>query len=150
MIKVKNDSNDELKTWLNKWTRNIKKNIKATPKMPDVYQINTQNKKDTLERMNWSGILSLNLYLDTFLIQGVHLKLCFFPNSLQPIPCMKESNSSDLRFECTGTVFGRPFSVQPIAAQWWLGRGRKILTIFWKKTQYLINTMYLQCFCPIF
>ena len=85
MIKVKNDSNDELKTWLNKWTRNIKKNIKATPKMPDVYQINTQNKKDTLEWMNWSGILSLNLYLDTFLIQGVHLKLCFFPNSLQLI-----------------------------------------------------------------
>ena len=83
---------------------------------------------------------------------GCSFKIVFFSQftATHSLHEGEQSNSSDLRFECTGTVFGRPFSVQPIAAQWWLGRGRKILTIFWKKTQYLINTMYLQCFCPIF
>ena len=28
---------------------------------------------------------------------GCSLKIVFFPNSLQPIPCLKENNSSDLR-----------------------------------------------------
>ena len=55
-----------------------------------------------------------------------------FPNSLQPIPCMQESNSSDLISECTVTLIGWQFSVQPIAAQCWRGRIRKILEILEK------------------
>ena len=34
-------------------------------------------------------------------------------------------------------VLAGPFSVQPIAAQFWRGRGRKILNILGKKTLYL-------------
>ena len=58
----------------------------------------------------------------------------FFTNSLQPTPCLKESNSSDLKSKCTVTPIGWPFSFQPIAAQCWRGRERKILKILGKNT----------------
>ena len=65
---------------------------------------------------------------------GCSLKIVFFPNLLQPIPCMKEINSSVLRSECTVTLIGWAFSVQPKAAQCLRERSRKILKILGKNT----------------
>ena len=77
---------------------------------------------------------------------GCSLKVMFLPNSLQPNPCMYESNSSDPRSECT--LIGWPFSVQPIAAQWWRGRcGRKITKILGKNT--LFNKHPLAYWAPV-
>ena len=52
---------------------------------------------------------------------------------------MEESNSSDLRSECTVTLIGWPFSEQPIACPVEGGRGGKMLKIIEKKKKYLMN-----------
>ena len=78
---------------------------------------------------------------------GCSLKIVFFPNLLQPISCMQEISSSDLRSECTVTLIGWPFFVQPIAAGALRGRGRKKFKILGEKTQYLMNTLYLTTVC---
>ena len=64
----------------------------------------------------------------------------FFHDPLQPVPRLLiaardcRSNQSN-ESVCTVTPIGWPFFVQPIAAQCWRSRGRKIpIEIFWKKT----------------
>ena len=73
---------------------------------------------------------------NTDMVQGVQEKLCFFHNSLQSLPrlhrCKRPSKLST-QCECTVPPIGWKFFVQPIAAEFWRGRGGKLLRILGKK-----------------
>ena len=63
------------------------------------------------------------------LCTGFSGKIVFFHNSLQPLPrlhrCKRPSKLST-QCECTVTPIGWYFFVQPIAAEFWRGRGGKL------------------------
>ena len=89
---------------------------------------------------------TLNLFLKTY---RVFIKnLAFFPIASNPLHVGELLIWSEIWMYIV-TIIGWPFSVQPIAAaQGWRGRGRKILKTLGKKTQYLINTLYLTSWVP--
>ena len=64
----------------------------------------------------------------------VFIKNCFFFNSLQPIPCIQKNNSSSQEILAYSHSYWLTIFVQPIAAQCWRWRGRKIQTILGKNT----------------
>ena len=84
-----------------------------------------------LARHNQQYKMNQKYHMDS---TGCSLKIVFFPYSLQPFPCLKESNASNLRSQCKVTPIGWPFSSQPIAAQLWRGRDRQLLKILGKNT----------------
>ena len=68
-------------------------------------------------------------------IQGVQVKLCFLHDSMQPLPrlhCCKRSSKLSTQCECTVTPIGWQFFVEPIAAEFWRGRGGKLSKILGK------------------
>ena len=71
-----------------------------------------------------------------FHVQGIQEKLCFFHNSLQPLPRLhrfERLSKLSTQSECTVTPIGWQFFVQPMAAECWRGRGGKLSRILGKK-----------------
>ena len=73
----------------------------------------------------------------SFYLQCVQEKLYFFHNSLQHLPRLHRCNrpsTLSTQCECTVTLIGWYFFVQPIAAECWRrGRGGKLSRILGKK-----------------
>ena len=92
-----------------------------------------------------AGELAVDLII--FISTGCSWKIVFFSNSLQPLPrlhrCKRPSKLST-QCECTVSPIGWPFFVQPIAAKCWRGRGGKLSRFLGKRTQYLMNNLYMR------
>merc|ERR1711860_278717 len=98
-----------------------------------------------LAKFKTPGSLQIALSVHKKIYTGCSGNIVFFHNSLQPLPrlhrCKRPSKLS-AQCECTVSLIGWTFFVQPIGAECWRGRGGKPSRILGKNTIFNEHPVY--------